>query len=80
MAFGKGTICILIDARLYLFGPFRAGRPFDAQIGRACLRDRSRAFANMLQRYVEGNTAPLRPTHVAVIFDKGKATRFATIL
>jgi len=31
-------------------------------------------FCNMLQRYIEGNTGPDAPTHVAVIFDKGSHT------
>jgi DNA polymerase-1 len=31
-------------------------------------------FCNMLHRYVEDNTGPDAPTHVAVIFDKGSHT------
>ncbi|MFT7596912.1 MAG: DNA polymerase-1, partial [Paracoccaceae bacterium] len=31
-------------------------------------------FCNMLQRYIEDNTGPDAPTHVAVIFDKGSHT------
>ncbi|NRB20563.1 MAG: DNA polymerase I [Rhodobacteraceae bacterium] len=73
--FGKGCHLHLIDGSAFIFRAYHAlppltrksdGLPIGAVAG----------FCNMLQRYVEGNTGPDAPTHVAVIFDhKGKTFR-----
>ena len=75
MAFGKGCHLHLIDGSAFIFRAYHAlppltrksdGLPVGAVAG----------FCNMLQRYVEGNTGPDAPTHVAVIFDhSGKSFR-----
>ena len=75
MAFGKGHHLHLIDGSAFIFRAYHAlppltrksdGLPIGAVAG----------FCNMLQRYVEGNTGPDAPTHVAVIFDhSGKSFR-----
>ncbi|HDZ80735.1 MAG TPA: DNA polymerase I [Roseobacter sp.] len=71
--FGKGHHLHLIDGSAFIFRAYHAlppltrksdGLPIGAVAG----------FCNMLQRYVEGNTGPDAPTHVAVIFDKGSHT------
>ena len=71
--FGKGHHLHLIDGSAFIFRAYHAlppltrksdGMPIGAVAG----------FCNMLQRYVEGNTGPDAPTHVAVIFDKGSHT------
>jgi len=68
--FGKGHHLHLIDGSAFIFRAYHAlppltrksdGLPIGAVAG----------FCNMLHRYVEGNTGPDAPTHVAVIFDKG---------
>ncbi|WP_375257702.1 DNA polymerase I [Citreimonas sp.] len=73
MGFGKGCHLHLIDGSAYIFRAFHAlpplvrksdGLPIGAVSG----------FCNMLHRYVEANTGPDAPTHVAVIFDKGSHT------
>ena len=73
MTFGKGCHLHLIDGSAFIFRAYHAlppltrksdGLPIGAVAG----------FCNMLQRYVEGNTGPDAPTHVAVIFDKGSHT------
>ncbi|WP_163847661.1 DNA polymerase I [Pseudooceanicola aestuarii] len=73
MAFGKGCHLHLIDGSAFIFRAYHAlppltrksdGLPIGAVAG----------FCNMLHRYVEGNTGPDAPTHVAVIFDKGSHT------
>ncbi len=73
MNFGKGCHLHLIDGSAFIFRAYHAlppltrksdGLPIGAVAG----------FCNMLQRYVEGNTGPDAPTHVAVIFDKGSHT------
>lgn len=73
MTFGKGHHLHLIDGSAFIFRAYHAlppltrksdGLPIGAVAG----------FCNMLQRYVEGNTGPDAPTHVAVIFDKGSHT------
>ncbi len=73
--FGKGCHLHLIDGSAFIFRAYHAlppltrksdGLPIGAVAG----------FCNMLQRYVEGNTGPDAPTHVAVIFDhSGKTFR-----
>ncbi|MDQ7071075.1 MAG: DNA polymerase I [Rhodobacterales bacterium] len=71
--FGKGCHLHLIDGSAFIFRAYHAlppltrksdGMPIGAVAG----------FCNMLHRYVEGNTGPDAPTHVAVIFDKGSHT------
>lgn len=73
MAFGKGCHLHLIDGSAFIFRAYHAlppltrksdGLPIGAVAG----------FCNMLQRYVDGNSGPDAPTHVAVIFDKGSHT------
>ena len=73
MNFGKGHHLHLIDGSAFIFRAYHAlpplirksdGLPIGAVSG----------FCNMLQRYVEANTGPDAPTHVAVIFDKGSHT------
>ncbi|WPZ21986.1 DNA polymerase I [Sulfitobacter faviae] len=73
MTFGKGHHLHLIDGSAFIFRAYHAlppltrksdGLPIGAVAG----------FCNMLHRYVEGNTGPNAPTHVAVIFDKGSHT------
>ncbi len=73
MTFGKGHHLHLIDGSAFIFRAYHAlppltrksdGMPIGAVSG----------FCNMLHRYVEGNTGPDAPTHVAVIFDKGSHT------
>ncbi len=73
MSFGKGCHLHLIDGSAFIFRAYHAlppltrksdGLPIGAVAG----------FCNMLQRYVEGNTGPDAPTHLAVIFDKGSHT------
>ena len=73
--FGKGCHLHLIDGSAFIFRAYHAlppltrksdGLPIGAVAG----------FCNMLHRYVEGNTGPDAPTHVAVIFDySGKSFR-----
>src|SRR6056300_725687 len=73
--FGKGCHLHLIDGSAFIFRAYHAlppltrksdGLPVGAVAG----------FCNMLQRYVENNTGPDAPTHVAVIFDhSGKTFR-----
>ncbi|PCJ06433.1 MAG: DNA polymerase I [Rhodobacteraceae bacterium] len=73
--FGKGCHLHLIDGSAFIFRAYHAlppltrksdGLPIGAVAG----------FCNMLQRYVESNTGPDAPTHVAVIFDhSGKTFR-----
>ncbi|PCH73537.1 MAG: DNA polymerase I [Rhodobacteraceae bacterium] len=71
--FGKGCHLHLIDGSAFIFRAYHAlppltrksdGMPIGAVAG----------FCNMLYRYVESNTGPDAPTHVAVIFDKGSHT------
>ncbi|SHG92042.1 DNA polymerase I [Cognatishimia maritima] len=73
--FGKGCHLHLIDGSAFIFRAYHAlppltrksdGLPIGAVAG----------FCNMLHRYVEANTGPDAPTHVAVIFDySGKSFR-----
>ncbi|MGR3712665.1 MAG: DNA polymerase I [Shimia sp.] len=75
MSFGKGCHLHLIDGSAFIFRAYHAlppltrksdGLPIGAVAG----------FCNMLQRYVEDNSGPDAPTHVAVIFDySGKSFR-----
>ncbi|GAA6181813.1 DNA polymerase I [Shimia sp. NS0008-38b] len=75
MSFGKGCHLHLIDGSAFIFRAYHAlppltrksdGLPVGAVAG----------FCNMLQRYIEDNSGPDAPTHVAVIFDySGKSFR-----
>ncbi len=71
--FGKGCHLHLIDGSAFIFRAYHAlppltrksdGLPIGAVAG----------FCNMVHRYVEGNTGPDAPTHVAVIFDHAGKT------
>ena len=73
MSFGKGHHLHLIDGSAFIFRAYHAlppltrksdGLPIGAVAG----------FCNMLHRYIESNTGPEAPTHVAVVFDKGNRT------
>jgi DNA polymerase-1 len=73
MGFGKGHHLHLIDGSAFIFRAYHAlppltrksdGLPIGAVAG----------FCNMLHRYIESNTGPEAPTHVAVVFDKGSHT------
>ena len=73
MTFGKGCHLHLIDGSAFIFRAYHALPPLTRKsdvlpIGAVA------GFCNMLHRYVEGNTGPDAPTHVAVIFDKGSHT------
>ena len=75
MQFGKGCHLHLIDGSAFIFRAYHAlppltrksdGLPIGAVAG----------FCNMIHKYVEANTGPDAPTHVAVIFDySGKSFR-----
>ena len=73
MAFGKGCHLHLIDGSAYIFRAYHALPPLTRKSDGLPIGAVS-GFCNMLQRYVEGNTGPDAPTHVAVIFDKGSHT------
>jgi len=71
--FGKGCHLHLIDGSSFIFRAFHAlppltrksdGLPVGAVAG----------FCNMIHKYVEDNSGPDAPTHVAVVFDKGSHT------
>jgi DNA polymerase-1 len=71
--FGKGHHLHLIDGSAFIFRAYHALPPLTRKsdwlpIGAVA------GFCNMLHRYVEANTGPDAPTHVAVIFDKGSHT------
>ncbi|MGJ8544043.1 MAG: DNA polymerase I [Sulfitobacter sp.] len=73
MAFGKGHHLHLIDGSAFIFRAYHALPPLTRKSDGAPIGAVA-GFCNMLQRYVEGNTGPDAPTHVAVIFDKGSHT------
>ena len=73
MAFGKGCHLHLIDGSAYIFRAFHALPPLTRKSDGLPIGAVS-GFCNMLHRYVEGNTGPDAPTHVAVVFDKGSHT------
>ncbi|MFN7052511.1 MAG: 5'-3' exonuclease H3TH domain-containing protein, partial [Gemmobacter sp.] len=73
MSFGKGHHLHLIDGSAFIFRAYHAlppltrktdGLPVGAVAG----------FCNMMFRYIEGNSGPDAPTHVAVIFDHSSKT------
>ena len=71
--FGKGCHLHLIDGSAFIFRAYHALPPLTRKSDGLPVGAIS-GFCNMLQRYVEGNTGPDAPTHVAVIFDKGSHT------
>ncbi|WP_375687792.1 DNA polymerase I [Pseudooceanicola sp. LIPI14-2-Ac024] len=73
MAFGKGCHLHLIDGSAFIFRAYHALPPLTRKSDGLPIGAVS-GFCNMLYRYVEGNTGPDAPTHVAVIFDKGSHT------
>ncbi|MGV6839536.1 MAG: DNA polymerase I [Planktomarina sp.] len=73
MAFGKGHHLHLIDGSAFVFRAYHALPPLTRKSDGLPIGAVS-GFCNMLYRYVEGNTGPDAPTHVAVIFDKGSHT------
>ncbi|MQQ08563.1 DNA polymerase I [Epibacterium sp. SM1979] len=73
--FGKGCHLHLIDGSAFIFRAYHALPPLTRKSDGLPIGAVS-GFCNMLQRYVEGNTGPDAPTHVAVIFDhSGKSFR-----
>lgn len=75
MAFGKGHHLHLIDGSAFIFRAYHALPPLTRKSDGLPVGAVS-GFCNMLQRYVEGNSGPDAPTHVAVIFDhSGKSFR-----
>ncbi|NOC46974.1 DNA polymerase I [Ruegeria sp. HKCCD7559] len=71
--FGKGCHLHLIDGSAFIFRAYHALPPLTRKSDGLPIGAVS-GFCNMLQKYVEGNTGPDAPTHVAVIFDKGSHT------
>ena len=71
--FGKGCHLHLIDGSAFIFRAYHALPPLTRKSDGLPIGAVS-GFCNMLQRYVEGNSGPDAPTHVAVIFDKGSHT------
>ncbi|WP_375173846.1 DNA polymerase I [Pseudooceanicola sp.] len=71
--FGKGCHLHLIDGSAFIFRAYHALPPLTRKSDGLPVGAVS-GFCNMLHRYVEGNTGPDAPTHVAVIFDKGSHT------
>ncbi len=73
--FGKGCHLHLIDGSAFIFRAYHALPPLTRKSDGLPIGAVS-GFCNMLQRYVENNTGPDAPTHVAVIFDhSGKTFR-----
>ncbi|MEM9249046.1 MAG: DNA polymerase I [Pseudomonadota bacterium] len=73
MAFGQGHHLHLIDGSAFIFRAYHALPPLTRKSDGLPVGAVS-GFCNMLFRYIEGNTGPDAPTHVAVIFDKGSHT------
>ncbi len=71
--FGKGCHLHLIDGSAFIFRAYHALPPLTRKSDGLPIGAVS-GFCNMLQKYVEGNSGPDAPTHVAVIFDKGSHT------
>jgi DNA polymerase-1 len=72
-AFGKGCHLHLIDGSSFIFRAYHALPPLTRKSDGLPIGAVS-GFCNMLQRYIDGNTGPDAPTHVAVVFDKGSHT------
>jgi DNA polymerase-1 len=73
LQFGKGCHLHLIDGSAFIFRAYHALPPLTRKSDGLPIGAVS-GFCNMLYKYVEGNTGPDAPTHVAVIFDKGSHT------
>ena len=74
MSFGKGCHLHLIDGSAFIFRAYHALPPLTRKSDGLPIGAVS-GFCNMLQRYIDGNSASNdAPTHVAVIFDKGSHT------
>ncbi len=73
LQFGKGHHLHLIDGSAFIFRAYHALPPLTRKSDGLPIGAVS-GFCNMLFKYVEGNTGPDAPTHVAVIFDKGSHT------
>ncbi|MEO0764500.1 MAG: DNA polymerase I, partial [Pseudomonadota bacterium] len=73
LQFGKGCHLHLIDGSAFIFRAYHALPPLTRKSDGLPIGAVS-GFCNMLFKYVEGNTGPDAPTHVAVIFDKGSHT------
>ncbi len=73
MQFGKGCHLHLIDGSAFIFRAYHALPPLTRKSDGLPIGAVS-GFCNMLYKYVEANTGPDAPTHVAVIFDKGSHT------
>ena len=71
--FGKGCHLHLIDGSAFIFRAYHALPPLTRKSDGLPIGAVS-GFCNMLHRYVEDNSGPDAPTHVAVIFDKGSHT------
>jgi DNA polymerase-1 len=71
--FGKGCHLHLIDGSAFIFRAYHALPPLTRKSDGLPIGAVS-GFCNMLYRYVEANTGPDAPTHVAVVFDKGSHT------
>ena len=71
--FGPGDHLELVDGSGFIFRAYHALPPLTRKSDGLPVGAVS-GFCNMLHRYVEGNTGPDAPTHVAVIFDKGSHT------
>ncbi|WP_422049199.1 DNA polymerase I [Shimia sp.] len=75
MGFGKGCHLHLIDGSAFIFRAYHALPPLTRKSDGLPIGAVS-GFCNMLQRYIEDNSGPDAPTHVAVIFDySGKSFR-----
>ncbi len=73
--FGKGCHLHLIDGSAFIFRAYHALPPLTRKSDGLPIGAVS-GFCNMLHKYVEANTGPDAPTHVAVIFDhSGKTFR-----
>ncbi len=74
MSFGKGCHLHLIDGSAFIFRAYHALPPLTRKSDGLPIGAVS-GFCNMLQRYIDGNSASDdAPTHIAVIFDKGSHT------
>ncbi|EDM72927.1 DNA polymerase I [Roseobacter sp. AzwK-3b] len=73
-SFGKGCHLHLIDGSAFIFRAYHALPPLTRKSDGLPIGAVS-GFCNMLQRYIDGNSASSdAPTHIAVIFDKGSHT------
>ncbi|GAA0284494.1 DNA polymerase I [Rhodovulum strictum] len=71
--FGKGCHLHLIDGSAFIFRAFHALPPLTRKSDGLPVGAVS-GFCNMIHKYVEDNSGPDAPTHVAVVFDKGSHT------